>query len=135
MYRIVRYNKFMTTKKVSTSIRLSPEAIQLLKILAKKLGVSQAAIIEMSIRKFAQQEQTMKNNMIQITQEDDRGYIWLDDRGFENVETLIDALRNAAPANEWHADGFNVYATNNAYDAAVKWFEAEAEHYERKTQS
>jgi predicted transcriptional regulator len=38
----------------NTSVRLTPEALRLLKELAKKLGVSQAAIMEMAIRKFAE---------------------------------------------------------------------------------
>lgn len=46
----------MNKNKSNTSVRLTPEAAQLLKDLAKKLGVSQTAIIEMSIRKLAQQE-------------------------------------------------------------------------------
>lgn len=37
-----------------TSLRLTPEAMALLKLLAKNLGVTQAAIIEMSIREFAE---------------------------------------------------------------------------------
>lgn len=36
-----------------TSLRLTPEAMALLKELARKLGVTQAAIIEMAIREFA----------------------------------------------------------------------------------
>lgn len=42
--------------KQHTSIRLSPEAKRLIKELAKKLGISQAAVIEMAIRKYAQHE-------------------------------------------------------------------------------
>ena len=41
----------------TTSIRLTPEAKRLLEELAKKLGVTQAAIIEMAIRKFAKLEE------------------------------------------------------------------------------
>ena len=40
-----------------TSLRLTPEAKRLLIELAKKLGVTQAAIIEMAIRKFAKLEE------------------------------------------------------------------------------
>jgi hypothetical protein len=40
----------------TTSIRLTPEAKHLLEALAKRLGVTQAAIIEMAIRKFAERE-------------------------------------------------------------------------------
>ncbi len=43
-------------KKQPTSLRLSPEAKRLLAELAKKLGVTQAAIIEMAIRRFAESE-------------------------------------------------------------------------------
>ncbi len=42
--------------KQSTSIRLTPEAKRLIRELAKKLGVSQTAIIEIAIRKFAESE-------------------------------------------------------------------------------
>ncbi len=47
----------MKKEKKTTSIRLTPGAMLLLKNLADKLGVSQTAIIEMAIRKFAEQEQ------------------------------------------------------------------------------
>lgn len=40
-------------KQQSTSLRLSPEANQLKRKLAKKLGLSQAAIVEMGIRVLA----------------------------------------------------------------------------------
>ena len=39
-----------------TSIRLSEEASRLRELLAKKLGLSQSAIIELAIRKLAEQE-------------------------------------------------------------------------------
>lgn len=42
--------------KESISFRLSPEAIELIKALAKKLGVSQAAVMEIAIRKLAESE-------------------------------------------------------------------------------
>jgi len=42
--------------KSNTSVRLTPEAIHLLKELAKKLGVSQTAIIELAIRYLAKKE-------------------------------------------------------------------------------
>lgn len=48
--------------KSNTSVRLTPEATQLLKDLAQKLGVSQTAIIEMAIRKLAQQENVLHEN-------------------------------------------------------------------------
>lgn len=38
------------------AIRLTPEAKRLLAELVKKLGVTQTAIVEMAIRKFAEQE-------------------------------------------------------------------------------
>ena len=38
------------------TIRLTPEAKRLLLELAEKLGVTQVAIIEMAIRKFAERE-------------------------------------------------------------------------------
>jgi predicted DNA-binding protein len=43
-------------RKTLTSIRLTPEAKRLLKLLAAKLGVSQAAILELVIRQKAQEE-------------------------------------------------------------------------------
>ena len=49
------YNSGMNNK-YTTSIRLTLEAKRLLKALAAKLGVTQAAVIEMAIRKFAKQE-------------------------------------------------------------------------------
>ncbi len=42
--------------KEAISFRLTPEAIALIKELAKNLGVSQADIIEMAVRKLAKQE-------------------------------------------------------------------------------
>ena len=42
--------------KKLTSIRLSFEADNLIKLLSKKLSVSRSDIIELSIRKFAEQE-------------------------------------------------------------------------------
>jgi predicted DNA-binding protein len=40
----------------TTSLRLTPEGKRLLQALAQKLGVTQAAVIEMAIRKFAEVE-------------------------------------------------------------------------------
>lgn len=42
--------------KQLTSIRLTPEAKRLIKELAKKLGVTQAAIMEIAIRRLAEIE-------------------------------------------------------------------------------
>ncbi len=42
--------------KEATSFRLTPEAIALIKELAKYLGVSQTDIIELAIRKLAKDE-------------------------------------------------------------------------------
>jgi predicted transcriptional regulator len=50
----------METQRSNTSVRLTPEATRLLKELAKKLGVSQTAIIEMAIRKFAKSELSLE---------------------------------------------------------------------------
>ena len=55
------YNGAMR-KKNPTSIRLTPEAERLLKELATKLGVTQAAIMEIAIRKFAEVELCAKNS-------------------------------------------------------------------------
>ncbi len=43
-------------KKEAVSFRLTPEAIAIIKELAKKLGVSQADVLEMAVRKFEEQE-------------------------------------------------------------------------------
>jgi predicted transcriptional regulator len=50
------YYGVMRKANQTTSIRLTPEAKRLLSRLAQKLGVTQAAIIEMAIRKFAERE-------------------------------------------------------------------------------
>lgn len=42
--------------KILTGFRLTPETIIQIKALAKKLGVSQADVVEMAIRKFAERE-------------------------------------------------------------------------------
>lgn len=44
------------SNKQQTSIRLSPEAKRLLAELAQKLGVTQAAIVEIAIRRLAEIE-------------------------------------------------------------------------------
>lgn len=49
------YNESME-RKTSTSVRLTPEAKRLLKLVAAKLGVSQAAILELLIRQKAREE-------------------------------------------------------------------------------
>ena len=54
LYHILWYNVNMTKKK--TSIRYSDEAKALLEQLAKKLGISQSAILELAIRALAKQE-------------------------------------------------------------------------------
>lgn len=43
-------------KKRALSIRLTPEANALLKKMAQKFGVTQAAILEMALRRMAAQE-------------------------------------------------------------------------------
>lgn len=45
----------METKRL-TSMRLSPEAKRLLAMLAKKLSISQAAVLELAIRDKAKRE-------------------------------------------------------------------------------
>lgn len=44
------------TKKIKTSFTLTESASKLLKLLAKKLGVSQTAIIEIAVRRLADKE-------------------------------------------------------------------------------
>lgn len=51
----MRYPRGMP-KKEPTSFRLSPEALELLAWLAARLGVSQAAVLEMLIRERARKE-------------------------------------------------------------------------------
>lgn len=51
----MRYNCVMDNKQ-ATSIRLTPEAKRLVKELAKRLGVSQTAIMEIAIRRLAESE-------------------------------------------------------------------------------
>ena len=46
----------LMANKEATSFRLTPEAIALIKKLARHLGVSQTDIIELAIRKLAQNE-------------------------------------------------------------------------------
>jgi predicted DNA-binding protein len=46
----------MSDKKHPTSIRLSDEAKRLQKLLSQKLGVSQAAVLELAIRELAKRE-------------------------------------------------------------------------------
>jgi predicted transcriptional regulator len=38
--------------KISVSVRLTPAAVQILKELAQQLGLSQAAVLELALRKF-----------------------------------------------------------------------------------
>lgn len=52
----MRYNIDMKNKE-AVSFRLTPEAIAIIKELAKKLGVSQADVLEMAVRKFKAQEE------------------------------------------------------------------------------
>ncbi len=46
----------MDKKTRPTSIRLSEEGKQLRKLLAKKLGLSESAVVELAIRKLAESE-------------------------------------------------------------------------------
>lgn len=46
----------MDKKTKPTSIRLSEEGKQLRKLLAKKLGLSESAVVELAIRKLAETE-------------------------------------------------------------------------------
>jgi predicted transcriptional regulator len=55
MYRKVLYAYAMS--KISVSVRLTPSATQILKELAQRLGISQAAVIELALRKFARENQ------------------------------------------------------------------------------
>lgn len=46
----------MKQARILTAFRLTPEAKQIIEEASQKLGVSQADIVEMAIRKFAQAE-------------------------------------------------------------------------------
>jgi predicted transcriptional regulator len=50
----------MTEKRKATSIRFSDEADRLIRLLAAKLGIKRSAVIELAIRKFAEQEQVRR---------------------------------------------------------------------------
>lgn len=54
----MRYNADVKEKHVkrATSIRLTPEAKRLMAVTAKKLGISQSAVLELAIRQFAKNE-------------------------------------------------------------------------------
>ena len=51
-----------TKKSPPTSIRLSEEASLLRKLLAQRLGVSEAAVLELAIRKLAKEEGIKQEN-------------------------------------------------------------------------
>ncbi|HJR06618.1 MAG TPA: ribbon-helix-helix protein, CopG family [Pyrinomonadaceae bacterium] len=44
------------TSKTATSVRLSLEAKRLIKLLSQKMGISQSAVLELSIREKAEKE-------------------------------------------------------------------------------
>lgn len=46
----------MKRNKTLIALRLTPEGVDLIKTMSKKLGVAQADIVEMAVRKFAQAE-------------------------------------------------------------------------------
>ena len=54
------YTKRNKAMKKLTSIRLTPEAVRLIKTLSDKLGVSQTDILELSIRELAKKENVEK---------------------------------------------------------------------------
>lgn len=45
-----------TTKPTQTSIRLTRDAVTLRRLLARKLGLSQSAVIELALRRLAELE-------------------------------------------------------------------------------
>ena len=51
------YNGCMRKAEKHTSFRLTAEAKHLLETLAQRLGISQTAVVEIALRKFAEQEQ------------------------------------------------------------------------------
>lgn len=50
-HRSLRYNADMS--KSATSYRLSPKALELLRLLAEEMGVSRTSVIEIGIRELA----------------------------------------------------------------------------------
>lgn len=46
----------MKRNKTLIALRLTPEAVEIIKSMSKSLGVAQADIVEMAVRKFAQAE-------------------------------------------------------------------------------
>ncbi len=56
MYCVCTYNVYMNENKQPVTMRLTPETKHLLKLLAEQKGVSQAAIVEMLVRKEAKKE-------------------------------------------------------------------------------
>jgi hypothetical protein len=46
----------MAQTKIATSIRLSPEAMELRRSLSALLGIDQTAVVELALRKLAQAE-------------------------------------------------------------------------------
>jgi hypothetical protein len=46
----------VSDKKRSTSFQLSPEGLLLLKRLSRRLGLSQASVVELAVRKLADAE-------------------------------------------------------------------------------
>lgn len=49
--------------KISIGLRLSPEAVDIIKELAKNLGVSQADIVELAVRMFNQSQKGSQNDL------------------------------------------------------------------------
>ena len=48
-YRIVRYYRGMSDRK-SVSFRLTVECVRIIKALARQLGISQTAVVELAVR-------------------------------------------------------------------------------------
>ncbi|MGH9822422.1 MAG: ribbon-helix-helix protein, CopG family [Blastocatellia bacterium] len=51
-----RFFLAMTTRKKATSVRLSDDARSLIEELARSLGISQTAVLEQAVRRFAKAE-------------------------------------------------------------------------------
>ena len=54
--------KYSRGGKQGTSFRLTPEALQLLVLMARKLGLSRGGVLEILIRERAQQEGVVPGN-------------------------------------------------------------------------
>ena len=66
--------------------------------------------------------------MLEITRDEGNKVIWVNDvEEFCDPDTLMFYLEDAAPENSYKIDGYNVWATKEAINAAVRAFEADVD--------